>query len=316
MLSEDLLLRLGGRLHNAALEYCEKHLIILPKYHISELLIDHAYCAILHGGTQLTLRNIRQKYWIIGSHNLVKAHIRHCVICACQSAKTSMQLMGNLPEPRVNPSPSFSHTSMDYAGPFGIIMFVGRGQRTGKHYIALFVCLATKAIHLESVEDYTTTGFLAAFRGFVSWRGLPIHICSDNDTNFHGAGTSNEFSGNEFRFDLAGHSSGVNNGVQWHFILPAAPHFGKLWEVGVKSFKFHLRRVIGSRTLCKAEFATLLYQIEACLNSRSIAALSDDPSDLSALTPGHFLIGRPLISVPEESVLEINTNRLSLWQLV
>jgi len=83
-----------------------------------------------------------------------------------------------------------------------------------------------------------------------------------------------------------------------------------------KSLKFHLRRVIGSRTLSKAEFTTLLCQIEACLNSRPIAALSDDPVDLSALTPGHFLIGRPLVSVSEESVLEIKANRLSRWQLV
>jgi hypothetical protein len=89
-----------------------------------------------------------------------------------------------------------------------------------------------------------------------------------------------------------------------------------LWKAGVKSLKFHLRRVIGSRTLSKAEFATLLCQIEVCLKSRSIAPLTDDPADLSALTPGHFFIGRPLVAVPEESVLEINANRLSRWQLV
>jgi hypothetical protein len=75
-----------------------------------------------------------------------------------------MQLMGNLPKSPVTPSPPFSHTGVDYTVPFGIIPFVERGQRTQKHYVAIFVCLATKAIHLESVEDYTTTGFLAAFR--------------------------------------------------------------------------------------------------------------------------------------------------------
>jgi hypothetical protein len=84
----------------------------------------------------------------------------------------------------------------------------------------------------------------------------------------------------------------------------------------IKSLKFYLWRVIGSRTLSKAEFATLLCQIEACLNSRPIAALNDDSSDLSALTSGHFLIGRPLVSVRENFILEINANRLSRWQLV
>jgi hypothetical protein len=72
-----------------------------------------------------------------------------------------------------------------------------------------------------------------------------------------------------------------------------------------------LRRVIGARTLSKAEFAILLCQIEACLNSRLIAPLTDDPADLFALTPDHFLIGRPLVATPEHSVLEINANRLS-----
>jgi len=74
--------------------------------------------------------------------------------------------------------------------------------------------------------------------------------------------------------------------------------------------------VVSPHTLSKTEFATLLCQIEACLNSRPIAPLSDDPNDLSALTPGHFLIGRPLVALPEESVLEVNANRLSRWQLV
>jgi hypothetical protein len=139
---------------------------------------------------------------------------------------------------------------------------------------------------------------------------------SDNGANFHGADRKLETSFQALSSDSTLQVSLANDGVQWHFIPPAASHFGGLWEAGVKSFKFHLRRVIGPPTLSKAEFTTLLCQIEACLNSRPIAALTDDPSDLSALTPSHFLIGRPLVSVPEESVLEINANRLSRWQFV
>jgi len=52
------------------------------------------------------------------------------------------------------------------------------------------------------------------------------------------------------------------------------------------------------------------------LNSRPISSLSDDPNDLSALTPGHFLIDRPLVALPEESVLGVDANRLSRWQFV
>jgi len=94
--------------------------------------------------------------------------------------------MGNLPEPRVNPSPPFSHTGVDYAGPMNIIPFVGRGQRGTKHYVVVFICLSTKAIHLECVDDYSTEGFLAAFSRFAGRRGLPSHVYSDNGTNFQG----------------------------------------------------------------------------------------------------------------------------------
>lgn len=73
---------------------------------------------------------------------------------------------------------------------------------------------------------------------------------------------------------------------------------------------------MGSHTLSIEEFTTLLASIEACLNSRPISALSDDPHDLSPLTPGHFLIGRALIAVPEESVLDLRESRINRWQRV
>lgn len=95
--------------------------------------------------------------------------------------------MGDLPEQRITPSRPFEHSGLDYAGPFNIWSSKGRGQKTHKSYCALFVCLATRAIHLEVVDDYTTQSFLAAFDRFTARRGLPTTIYSDNGTNFKGA---------------------------------------------------------------------------------------------------------------------------------
>jgi len=72
--------------------------------------------------------------------------------------------------------------------------------------------------------------------------------------------------------------------IEWSFISPSAPHFGGLWETGIKSTKFHLRRVIGEQILTYEELLTLLFKIEACLNSRWMYALSNDPSDRSILS--------------------------------
>lgn len=102
--------------------------------------------------------------------------------------------------------------------------------------------------------------------------------------------------------------------IQWKFIPPNSPHWGGLWEAGIKSAKFHIRRVVGNSNLTFEELSTVLAQIEAILNSRPISALSNDPSDLSCLTPAHFLIGEPMTSYPEKDTAAIPENRLSFWE--
>ncbi|XP_026826553.1 uncharacterized protein LOC113562196 [Ooceraea biroi] len=106
----------------------------------------------------------------------------------------------------------------------------------------------------------------------------------------------------------------ASNGTEWRFNPPAAPHFGGKWEAVVKSTKFHLRRLIGESLLTYEEFLTLLIQIEAILNSRPLCPLFDDPSDVEALTPAHFLIGSSLATLPEPSLEHVPTSRLSRWQ--
>ncbi|KAH8338198.1 hypothetical protein KR074_010393, partial [Drosophila pseudoananassae] len=100
--------------------------------------------------------------------------------------------------------------------------------------------------------------------------------------------------------------------INWHFIPPSAPHFGGIWETGVRSIKLHLKRVIGSSALTFEEYSTLLIQIEGLLNSRPLCAPSDH--SLNPLTPSHFLTGQPLTSVPEPSFLDVNINRLQRWR--
>jgi hypothetical protein len=78
--------------------------------------------------------------------------------------------------------------------------------------------------------------------------------------------------------------------------------------------KRHLSRVIGSRHLTVEEFSTLLCQVEGILNSRPITPMSSDPNDLTALTPGHFLIGRPLAALPQDDLTDTPAYRLSRWQ--
>lgn len=62
------------------------------------------------------------------------------------------------------------------------------------------------------------------------------------------------------------------------------------------------------------QFNSIIIEIEAILNSRPFTPLSSDPNDFSALTPAHFLIGSSLQTLPEYEIMDVRTNRLSLWQ--
>ncbi|XP_044755080.1 uncharacterized protein LOC123314032 [Coccinella septempunctata] len=225
--------------------------------------------------------------------------------------------MGQLPEPRVRPSRPFLHTGVDYAGPLTLKAWKGRGAKTHKGWVCVFVCFATSAVHLEAVSDYTTELFIAAFRRFTARRGICETLYSDCGTNFMGADAtlktmfSKASSQNQVIAELL-----LKEGTNWCFNPPAAPHMGGKWEAAVKSFKYHLARATKDQSFTMEELITLLTQIEAILNSRPLEPLSDDPEDCSALTPGHFLIGTALNTVPEPSLEDLSTSRLSRWQLI
>lgn len=103
-------------------------------------------------------------------------------------------------------------------------------------------------------------------------------------------------------------------GIFFKFIPPRSPNFGGLWEASVKSSKKHFKATIGTTVLLKDELETILTQIESCLNSRPLKQLTSEPEDLEILTPGHFLIHRPLASIPEPSYETLPSNRLDRYQ--
>lgn len=188
----------------------------------------------------------------------------------------------------------------------------GRGHRAYKGFLAIFVCMSTRAVHLEAVSDYSADAFLAALRRFTARRGLCYSITSDCGTNFVGADKQlRDLFSAESRELRRVADRLANERIIWRFNPPSAPHFGGLWEAAVKSVKHHLRRVLGETSLTYEELSTLLAQVEACLNSRPLQALSDDPEDTTALTPGHFLVGTTLNAVPEVSLSKVPINRFT-----
>lgn len=179
---------MGGRISKAPMPFSFRHPILLSSHPLVTLIIHQTHLRALHAGPQFTLNLLRREFWVIRARNIVKSVIHNCVTCRRERAAIPTQIMGDLPEPRVSAAVrSFLHCGLDYAGPVRVRASAGRGITSRKAYISLFICLATKAIHLELVSDYSTQSFLNAFSRFCAHRGLPNTMYSDNGTTFVGA---------------------------------------------------------------------------------------------------------------------------------
>jgi hypothetical protein len=296
-IGEDCLLRIKGRLQLSELSFEEKHPIILPKCHISMLIVRHQHVAMKHAGVASMLTALRSSYWIIGLRRMAKNVKRECVSCQKQDSQPCDAPAPPLPRLRVSQAPPFTVTGVDYAGPLFCVDTHGR-----KHYICLFTCAVTRAIHLELTDSLSTSEFILSLRRFASRRGLPSVFYSDNGKVFKGA--------EKHLQEYFGHLS-----PKWKWSAPSSPWWGGWWERLVRSVKSALKKTLGKRSLTRGELETTLHEIECCINSRPLCYMGDEVDYFSPLTPSHFLIGRcagfqtKVLEDPENISSEVLSNR-------
>ncbi len=278
--------------------HTKSHLLLSLKSPLTKLLLRTLHHQYKHPGTSTLMAILAEDYYIPGVKAFLKLVSRQCVTCQRAYARTMHQRMGNLPASRTQFAPPFDRTGIDFAGPFFIRRGNPRKPTKVKVYGVIFVCFVTRAVHLELCSDLTTEAFLATLNRFCCRRGSPSHIYTDNGSNFLGAKHELE----ELQKLLTAKATKIgishlttNSHIQWHLSPPRAPHFGGLWEAGVKAMKILLRKLVAPHLLTFEELHTILTEAEAIMNSRPMIPVDSMESDGScALTPGHFLIGRPL----------------------
>ncbi|NEV48945.1 hypothetical protein EUZ93_00095, partial [Wolbachia pipientis] len=229
------ILRVGGRLKHAVLPEEVKHPTILPSHHyFTKLVIIHYHKKLLHAGAQTTLSNMREEFWPIFARSRVKEIIHKCIRCRKANPKASWQLMGQLPMVRVSAARPFHNTGVDYCGPFYTRDRIRRNSKKYKTYVAVFICMSVKAVHIELVEDLSADSFIAAAKRFIARRGKVANLYSDNGTNFVGAERElrQVFETNEFKNSVQEYAASEQ--MKWHFIPARSPHFGGLWESAVR----------------------------------------------------------------------------------
>ena len=161
----------------------------------------------------------------------------------------------------------------------------------------MFICFASKAIHLEAVSSLTSDAMVTALRRFIARCGIPSQIVSDNATNFVGARRDINELEKVVRAGAQSYSS-----IEWLFIPPRSPNFGGLGEAAVESIKHHLSRVMGTSILNYEEMTTIFCRIEQVLNNRPLMALTNNPDDIFAITASMLANGSRLDAIPPPSL--------------
>ncbi|KAJ0178483.1 hypothetical protein K1T71_006306 [Dendrolimus kikuchii] len=317
-IDKDRILRVGGRISASELPYNARHPILLPATSLfTELLVTHYHAVYCHVGAYTLAAILSRTYWIVSARRVTRKIVFRCVQCYRTRPRPTQPFMADLPADRVRGVRPFQGAATDFAGPYYIKSSSLRNARIEKCYLCVFVCLATKAVHLEIVSELTIEAFVAAFSRFISRRGLPSLVRSDCGTNYTG---TDKYLRELYSF-LRHHHSDLErrlarDNITWLFNAPASPNHGGLFEAAVKSAKTHAKRVLGDARLTFEKLSTFFAKVEAVMNSRPLCPLSTDPTDFEVLTPGHFLIGQPLVALPEYPYEDVGLQRLTQFQQI
>ena len=194
------------------------------------------------------------------------------------------------PKDRVRRTYVFQSVGLDYMGP----VVVKADQQKVKRWICLFTCLSTRAVHLEVVEDLSSASFLHVLRRFISRRGKPQKMLSDNASQFGTvAAVIQEAALEDVGLDEKPDTGNIldycsRQGIDWKFISPLAPWQGGIYERMIGLAKTAFRKAVGRHLLREKELETLVVEIEAILNSRPITYLEDE--SLEVIRPIDFLL--------------------------
>lgn len=283
---EDGILKVKTRLEYSEEDKSFIYPILLPgKSEIIKRLAQQTHLDMHHAGSLTMMTTLRNTYWITGIRRLTKKIVANCMNCKRYKVKHYEVPEPPLPKDRICNTVAFEVTGIDLAGPLIL-------KNTQKCWIVLFTCAIYRAIHLELTDSVSTASFMMALRRFISRRGRPRIIYTDNGTNF--VGTANLLKQVDWQ---QVEKSTITYNIQWKFSVPAAPWWGGWWERLVRVVKEMLRRILGRAAVDSIELSTILCDCEAVINSRPLTYV--DMGDMRPLTPMMFLQGLSTNDTPD-----------------
>lgn len=293
-IDDNGMLSVGGRLRRSQITSQEKFPLIIPKgHHIALLLARHYHQEVKHQGRTFTEGAIRMAgYWIVGGKRLVSSMIRKCVKCLKLRGREESQKMSDLPESRLDPAPPFTYVGVDVFGPWTIVTRRTRGgQAHNKRWAVMFTCLVARAVHIEVIEDMSSSSFICALRRFISLRGPVKEFRSDRGSNFV-ASTRDLHIDSINVEDPPLKELLFNKASVWKFNPPHSSHMGGAWERMIGSTRKILDSMmseIASNRLTHEVLTTFFAEVCAIINARPLVPVSADPDNPLILSPSTIL---------------------------
>ena len=347
-LDSSSILRMNSRLeyHHLYPEQMTKPIILPDNEKITELIVLDYHKKLSHGGPEVTLREVKLTYWIIGGRREIRKCIKTCPNrhCKYQNLIEVKQMEAKLPVER-GYTGNFDRVALDYAGYFEI-KDCGKCKfqkdkkctkcghkpnkeikengicKTRKVWILVIACHNSRGVHLELVNDKTTEEFVLAMKRFCNRRSTPKSIHSDNAGEFiQGKNIiTNVF--DDLNTYKTHQKLQDELSITWYHSPSRAPHHSGVIERIVGTIKKPLIKTLQGSILTETEFYTILTDVEASVNSRPLAKLSENADDgnISCITPNHLILGKSLRPIPNEIYKHIeeprkNVDIVKRWKL-
>lgn len=207
------------------------HPIVLdPRHAVTKLLIRQVDNDLNYPGAERLFAELRRKYWILHGREAIRREQRSWPECQRWRAQPVKPKMADLPPARLRlHQPAFFLTGIDCFAP----MQVKVGRRSEKRWGLLFKCLTTRAVHTEVLSSINADSFLMALRRFISHRGKPAELLSDQGTNFRGGDRELQEAFKAMHPSLQAQLA--EHQIKFCFNPPSAPHFGGSWAREIQS---------------------------------------------------------------------------------
>ena len=183
------------------------------KHELALLIVKNIHECYKHIGLKHTLTVLRQRFWIARGRNFARGVLRKDLVCRTYEEKTyHYPINPPLTPLRLNDSRLFVTTEIDNFGPVYVKNIYGQSDKTYISGVTLYTCAASRAIFLDLTPVMDSSVLERSIKRFISRRGCPSNIISDNGKNLS----------QETRTFI------TSTGIEWYLNLPLASWHGGL----------------------------------------------------------------------------------------